>query len=203
MPFGVWLEGQPVTDPMISDSYNPQCLILPLCLSLIFLLLPSPMCFQCPLFMSSFFKYSIFFFFIFLNCLLMSLMHHWNWERYIFFPFPLSLLFNGEIAAGPVWVFSCCFLPLHLWSPTNKVGFLLLLFLLFSLVETSYSALLFFISIFLLCRKEWRFVVLLVPADLCWSWESWNVFSFGTKGAVQLASGYGNCGFRYCCWITS
>lgn len=94
------------------------------------------------------------------------------WDRNIFFfPFPSSPLLNGKIAAGLVWVFSCCFVPLHLWSPTNEVDFFLLYFLLFSLVEVSYSALLICVSAFLLCRKERRFV-LLVPADLCWSWES-------------------------------
>lgn len=94
------------------------------------------------------------------------------WDRNIFFLLPSSLLFNGKIAVEPVWVFSCYFLPLHLWSPTNRVGFFILSFLILSLVEISYCALLFCIKVFLLCRKDWRFV-LLVPAGLCWSCESW------------------------------
>lgn len=134
------------------------------------------MCFQCPLLISSFFKQSLFFF----NYLLISLLHLAFWDRNFFFPFPSSPLFNGKIASGPVWIFSCCFLSLHLWSPTNKVGFFLLSFLLFSLVEISYSALLFCISVFLLWRKEWRFVLLL-PTDLCWPWESWAVFVSAQK----------------------
>lgn len=85
----------------------------------------------------------------------------------------------AKLLQGWFGFFPSCFVPLHLWSPTKVV--FSLSFLLFSLVEISYSALLFCISVFLLCRKEWRFVVWLVPTDFCWSWDGSAVFVLAQK----------------------
>lgn len=170
---------------------------------LIFLLLPIPMGFQCPLLISSFFKQSLpFFFFLIAFCVSAASLAFW--DRNFFFHFPHHHCSMAKLLQGWFFpVFSRCLLLFICNLPVTRCVFSFFLFCFFPLLISRGLLYCFALASFRCagrCEDLWCFAganwSLLVLGEL-------SCLCFGTKGAVQLASGCGTCGFRCCCWITS